>query len=191
VGRIKQALNFKPNRAPRRGVFLDRDGVLVRAYVRNGLPYPPDTLDELVILPDVPEALISLREAGFVLIVVTNQPDVATGKQSRDVVEGMHDVLRRSLSVDDIEACFHTDADNCACRKPKPGMILQAASRWSIDLARSYVVGDRWRDVDSGHAAGCTPIFIERHYREALRLPPALVVSSLKEASDAILAGRV
>ena len=148
MGRIEQTLNFGPDRAPRRAVFLDRDGVLVRANVRNGRPYPPDTLDELVILPDVPEALTSLREAGFVLIVVTNQPDVATGKQRRDVVKGMHDVLRQRLPVDDIEACFHTDADNCACRKPKPGMILQAASRWSIDLARSYVVGDRWRDVD-------------------------------------------
>ncbi len=129
MGRIEQTLNFGPDRAPRRAVFLDRDGVLVRANVRNGRPYPPDTLDELVILPDVPEAPTSLREAGFVLIVVTNQPDVATGKQRRDVVKGMHDVLRQRLPVDDIEACFHTDADNCACRKPKPGMILQAASR--------------------------------------------------------------
>jgi D-glycero-D-manno-heptose 1,7-bisphosphate phosphatase len=103
----------------------------------------------------------------------------------------MHELLRRKLPIDDIEICFHSDADNCDCRKPKPGMILRAAARWSIDVSRSYVIGDRWRDVDCGHAAGCTPIFIERNYDEGLRLPPALVVSSVREASAAILAGAV
>jgi D-glycero-D-manno-heptose 1,7-bisphosphate phosphatase len=177
--------------AVRRAVFLDRDGVLVRANVRDGRPYPPDSLDELQILADVPAALNRLHDAGFILVVVTNQPDVAAGKQRRDVVEAMHEVLRRQLPIDDIRVCFHLDADNCTCRKPKPGMIHEAAARWSIDVSRSYVVGDRWRDIDCGHAAGCTPIFIDRNYREALRLPPDLVVSSLGEASAAIISGRV
>jgi D-glycero-D-manno-heptose 1,7-bisphosphate phosphatase len=191
VGRTGQALSAGPRSTQRRAVFLDRDGVLLRANVREGFPYPPNGFNEFEILTGVPEALAELRGAGFVLIVVTNQPDVATGKQRREVVEAMHDMLRRELPLDDIEVCFHTDSDNCICRKPKPGMMLAAGARWSIDLKGSYVVGDRWRDVDSGHASGCTPIFIERNYREALRLPPALVVCSLKEASEAILAGRV
>jgi D-glycero-D-manno-heptose 1,7-bisphosphate phosphatase len=178
-------------RAPRRAVFLDRDGVLVRVAVRDGKPYPPDSLAALEILPDVPAALAALREAGFILIVVTNQPDVATGKQHREIVDSMHEVLRQKLPLDGIEVCFHVDADNCACRKPKPGMLLQAAERWSIDLARSYIVGDRWRDIDCGHAAGCVPIFIDRNYCEPLRLRPTLVVSDLREASAAILAGKI
>src|SRR5271170_3083545 len=117
---------------PRRAVFLDRDGVINRAIVRNGTPHPPATLDELEILPDVPEALHELKGHGFELLVITNQPDVARGTQTRDAVEGINRHLASTLPLDDIIVCYHTDQDNCSCRKPKPGMLLDAARKHDI-----------------------------------------------------------
>src|SRR5437899_2684085 len=111
----------------RRAVFLDRDGVINRANVRGGKPYPPDTLEQLEILPGVPEALERLRRAGFLNVVVTNQPDVGSGKQRREVVEAMHARLLKNLQIDAVKVCYHTDADACECRKPRPGMLLEAA----------------------------------------------------------------
>jgi D-glycero-D-manno-heptose 1,7-bisphosphate phosphatase len=168
----------------KRAVFLDRDGVLNRALERDGTPYPPRTPEELEILPGVPEALALLKARGFLLIVVTNQPDVARGTLPLDVVEATHARLAAELLLDDIFVCPHDDADACACRKPKPGMLLAAAAKHGIDLSSSYMVGDRWRDIDAGHAAGCTPILIDYGYRE--RPPaqePAARVRSLLDAA--------
>lgn len=173
-------------RVRRRAIFLDRDGVLVKARVIDGIPYPPQTLEEMELIAGVREALDNLRRAGFLLIVVTNQPDVARGKQSRDVIELMHERLSAELPLDEICACFHTDSNHCDCRKPKPGLILDSARNWSISLAESYMVGDRWRDIDAGRAAGCHTIFLDYGYRERLRSAPDLVVSSLLEASRLI-----
>ena len=142
-------------KALRRAVFLDRDGVLNRPVVRNGKPYPPDTLEDFELLEGVPEALNSLSEKGFLLVVVTNQPDVARGTQSRDVVDQMHALLTQQLPIDDIRACFEEDSSSCRCYKPKPGMLIDAANELGIDLSSSYMVGDRWRDVGAGLNAGC------------------------------------
>lgn len=175
--------------AQRRAVFLDRDGVINRAVVRDGKPYPPDSVAELEILPGVPQALAALRAAGFLNVVVTNQPDVATGKQRREVVEAMHARLARELAVDAIKVCYHAAADGCACRKPKPGMLLEAASDHGIDLATSYLVGDRWRDVAAGQAAGCrAAYFIDYGYREQQPAQPFVAVESLAAAARGILA---
>jgi len=171
----------------RRAVFLDRDGVINRAITRQGKPYPPASLAELEILPGVHEALAALHEAGFLNIVVTNQPDVATGVQSRDVVDAMHAFLRERLDLDTIKACFHVEGDHCECRKPKPGMLNDAARELDIDLAQSYLVGDRWRDVSAGKAVGCYTFFIDYGYDEPLREKPDQVVASLHEASRHIL----
>jgi D-glycero-D-manno-heptose 1,7-bisphosphate phosphatase len=168
-------------------VFLDRDGVINRAVVRNGRPYPPDTIEEFEFLPGVPEALAALKRAGFLLVVATNQPDVATGKQRRDVVEAMHDRIRDELPVDDIFACYEVDSPECRCYKPKPGMLLDAAGIHGIDLGRSYMVGDRWRDVGAGKAAGCVTVFIDYGYEERRPDAPDFVVKSLIEASRAIV----
>jgi D-glycero-D-manno-heptose 1,7-bisphosphate phosphatase len=173
-----------------RAVFLDRDGVINRAVVRDGRPYPPASVEELELLPGVPEAIETLRRAGFLVIVATNQPDVATGVQRRDVVEAMHERLRRDLAVDDIETCYHVDEDACACRKPKPGMLLAAAERWSIDLTQSFMVGDRWRDIGAGRTAGCATILVECGYDERKADTPDAVVSSLVEAAEFILDNR-
>ena len=172
----------------RRAVFLDRDGVLNQPVVREGKPYPPQSVLELRILPGVPESLAALRDAGFLLVVTTNQPDVATGKQSATVVEAMHARLRAELALDAIKACYHGDADGCECRKPKPGMLLQAAREFDIDLLRSFMVGDRWRDVAASQAAGCTSFFIDYGYREKRPEPPYIAVKSLAEAVTHILA---
>jgi D-glycero-D-manno-heptose 1,7-bisphosphate phosphatase len=171
----------------RRAVFLDRDGVLNRAIVRDGKPYPPDTLEQLEILPGVPEALRALRAAGFLNIVVTNQPDVATGKQRREVVEAMHAHLIEKFALDAVKVCYHADRDNCACRKPKPGMILEAARELSVNLAESFLVGDRWRDVEAGRTAGCRVFFIEYGYAEKQPEKPYVSVKSLPEAVAFIL----
>jgi D-glycero-D-manno-heptose 1,7-bisphosphate phosphatase len=173
----------------RRAVFLDRDGVLNQSVVRDGRPYPPESVAEMRILPGVPESLAALREAGFLIVVATNQPDVATGKQSATVVEAMHARLRAELPLDDIKACYHVDADGCECRKPRPGMLLQAAREHDIDLSRSFMVGDRWRDVAAGQAAGCESFFIDYGYREKRPDPPYIAVKSLAEAGARILAG--
>jgi len=171
----------------RPAVFLDRDGVLNRALVRDGKPYPPASLEALEILPGVGEALGRLRAAGFLNVIVTNQPDVATGKQRREVVEAMHAFLEKNLAIDLIKVCLHADIDNCACRKPKPGMLLEAARELDIDLARSFMVGDRWRDVAAGQAAGCQAFFIDYGYAEKRPDKPYLAVKSLPEVAALIL----
>jgi len=173
----------------RHAVFLDRDGVINQSVVRDGKPYPPESVQDLRILSGVPESLSALHDAGFLTIVVTNQPDVATGKQNLDVVQAMHVRLRAELSLDDIRVCYHRDADGCECRKPKPGLLLQAARELGIDLAKSYMVGDRWKDVAAGQAAGCTSFFVDYGYSEKRPDPPYITVKSLAEAGGRILAG--
>jgi D-glycero-D-manno-heptose 1,7-bisphosphate phosphatase len=168
----------------KKAVFLDRDGVLNRAVIVGGKPYPPASLEELQLLPGVPDALDAFRRAGFRTIVVTNQPDVATGRQRRDIVEAMHRCLRSRLALDDVYVCYHTDEHNCGCRKPKPGMLLEAARKWHLSLADSIMIGDRWRDVEAGHRAGCKTVWLRAEdYRERPPVAPHWVVGSLLEAS--------
>jgi D-glycero-D-manno-heptose 1,7-bisphosphate phosphatase len=175
----------------KRAVFLDRDGVLNRAVVRDGLPYPPARVEEFELYPCATEACARLHAAGFLLIVASNQPDVGRQSQAREAVESMHSKLRAAVpTLDAIEVCYHAGSshgDPCACRKPRPGMLLRAAQEHAIDLKRSFLIGDRWRDVDCAHAAGCRAVFIDRGYREPLRDRPEFIVSSLSEAVNAIL----
>ena len=173
----------------RRVVFLDRDGVINRALEREAKPYPPRSLAEFEILPEVPAACAKLKTAGFLLIVVTNQPDVGRGTLKMEIVETIHAEMCRRLPIDRVEVCYHPGqgASECDCRKPKPGMLLRAARELGIDLAQSWMVGDRWRDIDCGHAAGCRTIFINRGYAEELRQKPHFSAGNLAEAADIIL----
>lgn len=171
----------------KRAIFLDRDGVINRALVRDGKPYPPSSVAETVILPGVGEALVALHNAGYLLIVVTNQPDVARGATSRAEVEAINHYLNAHLTLDEFRTCYHDSADECDCRKPRPGSLLSAASQYSIDLARSYMVGDRWRDIEAGARAGCKTIFIDYGYDETQPEAPDFTVTSLLEASKIIL----
>jgi D-glycero-D-manno-heptose 1,7-bisphosphate phosphatase len=172
-------------------VFLDRDGVLNRAIVRDGLPFPPLSLEQFELEDGVVEGCARLKAAGFILIVVSNQPDVSRGTQRREVVEAMNQELFSLLpSLDGIQLCWHagsSQGEPCDCRKPKPGLLLRAAVTHEIDFARSFLVGDRWRDVDCANAAGCRAVFIERGYREQLRTRPEFTVATFSEAVDAIL----
>src|SRR4051812_38504869 len=163
----------------RRAVFLDRDGVINRNIIRDGKPYAPTRTEDLEILPGVPEALERLRAAGFLNVVVTNQPDVANGKVSRDAVEAMHAYLRKKLPLDAIKVCFHNDEAGCQCRKPKPGMLLEAAAELGLDVGQSFLVGDRWRDIAAAHSAGCRGVFIDYQYSEKRPDKPYLAVKSL------------
>lgn len=171
----------------RRAVFLDRDGVINRARVVEGRPYPPRALAELEILPGVAEALQELRNAGFLLIVATNQPDVARGATLRAEVDAINGRLMELLTLDDIRVCFHDSADGCECRKPRPGLLAGAARDYAIDLARSYMVGDRWRDIEAGRQAGCTTLFIDYGYAEKRPEHYDYSVKSLAEASRIII----
>jgi D-glycero-D-manno-heptose 1,7-bisphosphate phosphatase len=173
--------------AMRRAVFLDRDGVINRAVLRHGKPYPPQGVEDFSIYPDAPRACQMLQEAGFVLVVVTNQPDVGRGLQSMDVVEAMHARMTAALPIDRIEACYEPDQETSRFHKPAPGMLLRAASQLSLNLAESYMVGDRWRDIDCGYAAGCTTVLIDRGYPEGLRREPHFRAGSLREAAEIIL----
>lgn len=171
-----------------RAVFLDRDGVLNRAIVREGRPYSPAGLDEFEVTPGAREGLAQLKEAGYLLICVTNQPDVAHGLQRRETVEAMHAALRAALPLDDLLVCYHNDADRCMCRKPAPGLLLEAAARHGVDLGRSFMVGDRWRDVEAGSRAGCRTLLIDYGYAEQEpAAPPDRRVRSLAEAVAWIL----
>ncbi len=171
----------------RRAVFLDRDGVLNRAVVRDGKPYPPAGLDEVEILPGVAPALARLKRAGFLLVVVSNQPDVARGTTSLEQVEAINSRLAESLPIDEFRLCCHDDKDECACRKPRPGLILEAAARHQVDLASSFMVGDRWRDVEAGRRAGCQTVFLDFGYQERQPEDCDIRAASLDEAAGLIL----
>jgi D-glycero-D-manno-heptose 1,7-bisphosphate phosphatase len=173
--------------AKHKAVFLDRDGVINQSVVRNGKPYPPDSVQSFEFLPGVVQAAKLLKDTGFLLIVVTNQPDVRTGIQKKEVVEAMHAIVQQELKVDDIKVCFHVDSDQCSCRKPKPGMLLQASKEFQIDLQNSYMIGDRWRDIEAGKNAGCRTILIENNYNEKTADKPDFTVLSLSEAASCII----
>ena len=172
----------------RRAVFLDRDGVINREIFRDGHARAPWTVAEVEIIPGVPDALDRLRRAGFLLIVVTNQPDVVRGCASRHEIEAIRSRLRQTLPVDDIRVCYHDDADGCACRKPSPGMLYTAAVERDIALAGSYVVGDRWRDIGAGRRAGCTTILVHSDRHEPTTIEPDVRMGDLAEAATWILA---
>lgn len=158
-----------------------------RAVVRDGNPYPPAGVEDLEVLPGVSAALQRLKTAGYLLIVVTNQPDVARGTQSRAAVEALHTRLASMLPIDEFRTCYHDDVDMCACRKPKPGLILDSARALGVDLRASVMVGDRWRDVEAGEQAGCATVFLDRGYSERKPQNPDAVFESLPEAAEWIL----
>lgn len=155
--------------------------------MRDGKPYPPASLEELEILPGVPEALQKLHDANYLLVVVTNQPDVARGTAKKKDVELMNAFLSSQLPIDDFKICYHDSEDKCSCRKPLPGALLKAALEHNIDLSKSFMVGDRWRDVEAGASAGCKTFFINYRYMEKPPEAPDFIVASLIEAKKIIL----
>ena len=170
-----------------RVVFLDRDGVINRAVVREGKPFPPASVEQTEILPDVSEALAMLKRSGMQLAVVTNQPDVARGTQTQENVEAINAFLAARLPLDWFEVCFHDETENCDCRKPKPGLIRLAAQALNSDPREGFVVGDRWRDIEAGRAAGCRTVWIDRGYDEKSPAHYDYRAESLWEAAQWII----
>jgi D-glycero-D-manno-heptose 1,7-bisphosphate phosphatase len=176
--------------ASRPAVFLDRDGTLNAAVVRDGRPYPPTSANEFVLLPGVADGCARLKAAGYFLVVATNQPDVGRGTQTRAAVEAIHSKLLELLPIDRVEVNYDSGRENppSQFRKPAPGMLLRAAQELGLDLSRSWMVGDRWRDIDCGNNAGCQTVFIDAGYKEELLRLPDFTVRCFTEAVDIILA---
>lgn len=167
----------------RKAVFLDRDGVINRVFMRDGKPRAPSLVEDFEFYPGVPEAIEQLRNAGFLLVVVTNQPDVARGWQKLEVVEQMNQIVLDRLGVHDIRVCYHVNEDGCLCRKPSPGMLVSAAEEWSIDLSGSFMVGDRYSDIVAGRGAGCRTVLVGEGDAEEAVTPDYQVESLLAAAA--------
>ena len=148
----------------RRAIFLDRDGVVVVPEFRDGRSYAPRSLETFRLYDDAPASIQSLKDAGFIVIVVTNQPDVGEGLIDLEVIEAMHKRLSELVLIDDIEVCYHAKHDDCRRRKPLPGMLEDAVKKWDIDVSASFMVGDRLSDIQAGQAAGCQTVYIDRGY---------------------------
>ena len=170
----------------KKAVFLDRDGVINKAIVKNGLPRSPNSLDELKILPGVKESIIKLKKLNFICLMVTNQPNVSRKKIDKNSVIQMNNFLKNEIALDDIFVCYHDDSDNCNCRKPKPGLLLQAGKKWDVDFKKSFMIGDRWRDIQAGEKVGCKTIFLDYKYNEKKPKKPDFVSDSLLNAAHII-----
>lgn len=168
----------------RKAIFLDRDGVLNESVVRHGKPFPPASLNELRVADDVLPALEMLKEMDYLLIGATNQPDVARGTTPRSVVEAINAALMQQLPLNEILVCYHDNQDQCACRKPLPGLLTQAADIYDIDLKNSFMIGDRWKDVEAGARAGCKTVWLNRDYDEQVpKTRPDFTARSMMEAA--------
>lgn len=168
-----------------KAVFLDSDGVLNAALIKNGKPVAPTNLDELEIPVEVKPSLDRLKAAGYLLICVTNKPDVERGWMTKKTVDEIYKKIREDLPLDDVYICY---SENSACYKPNPGLLLEAEKKYNIDLSKSFMIGDRWRDVGTGQNGGCKTIWIDRGYDEKKPDPPAdFTAHSLTEAADWIL----
>ena len=170
-----------------RAIFLDRDGVINKTIVLNGKPYPPKNLQNLKILPGVKKTLETLHNQGGLLIVVSNQPDVARGITSLAKVEEINRYLKEKLPIDDFRICYHDNNDGCSCRKPLPGLLIDAAKTYGINLGSSFMIGDRWSDIEAGKLAGCKTIFIDYKYTEKQPIKVKYRINSIKEAVKIIL----
>lgn len=169
-------------------IFLDRDGIINRSMVRGGKPYPPASLDELDFIPGAVDSLNKLAKAGYLLIGVTNQPDVARGTQTRETVEAINSHIKKELPVTEIFTCYHDNKDNCPCRKPKPGLILQGGHKYDVDFTKSWMVGDRWKDISAGQAAGLRTVLVDYHYNETYSGPPAeFIIKDMAALAEIIL----
>ena len=170
----------------KKAVFLDRDGVINKIFMKDGLPISPPTFEELEILPKVKDSISILRELNFLSLVVTNQPDISRKKISLKTVEKINNFIQNETKFDDLFVCYHDDHDNCLCRKPKPGLILNAAEKWNVDLKKSFMIGDRWKDIEAGKSAGCKTILIKSNYAENIKSKPDFEVDSLYSATNLI-----
>ena len=166
----------------KKAIFLDRDGVINEANVKNGLPGSPKNLKEVKILPGVKESILKLKKLSYLCLVITNQPNVSRKITNKTGVEEINTFLKLQTLVDDFFVCYHDDIDNCNCRKPKAGLLISAQKKWDIDFKQSYMIGDRWRDIEAGKKVGCKTIFIDYKYNETKPKNPNFITDSLLNA---------
>ena len=170
----------------KRAIFLDRDGVLNKTVIKEKKITSPLNLDELKIVPEAKETLETFKKYGYLLIMVTNQPDIAKNKNTKKNVEEINNFLKNLLNIDDIFVCYHDDKDFCNCRKPKSGMLIEASKKHNIDLSKSFIIGDRWKDVEAGKNVGCKTIFIDFKYKEKLKSMPNYTITNIADAKNII-----
>ena len=169
-----------------KAIFLDRDGIINKVVLKKGKPAPPIDFNEFELTEGIVETLQVLKQAGYLLIIFTNQPDVRRGDQTQTRVEAFHRHIQEILPIDRVYVCYHDSQDNCDCRKPKPGMLKQAQQDFNIDFQKSFVVGDRWRDVDAGNAVGCRTLFMDYQYDESLRTQPSFIIHKIRQVLDIV-----
>jgi D-glycero-D-manno-heptose 1,7-bisphosphate phosphatase len=173
----------------KKAIFLDRDGVIIKVSIENGIPHPPESIHEVEFCEGAISALQELKNTDFEIIVVTNQPDVARGKTSLKKVLEIHNFIEEATTISKFYICPHDDSDGCMCRKPLPGLLRSAADELNINLKQSIIIGDRWKDITAGQAVGCTCFFINANYSEKKPIPPFVEVKSLRDAVNLILEG--
>ena len=169
-----------------KAIFLDRDGVINEAIVKDGRPYPPKDISELILITGIKKLLYELKQKKYLIIVITNQPDVARKKTLKKDVEEINNYLLSNLPIDEIITCYHDNNDGCNCRKPLPGSILEAAKKYKINLNKSFMIGDRWRDIMAGRNANCKTIFIDYKYDEEVLAEPDYTINSIIEILEVI-----
>jgi len=172
------------------GVFLDRDGVVNKIILKERRPYSPRKLDQLEILDGVRDAVKILQKLGFKVVVITNQPEISRGLITENLVMEMHNKISEETGIKNFYFCRHDDFHDCGCRKPKTGMLLRAAVELDLDFNQSYLVGDRWKDIQAGQKVGCKCYFIDNNYDEPMPISPFHTVKSLYEAAILIRESR-
>ena len=168
-----------------RAVFLDRDGVVNKVVFRDNRPGSARSLEEFVFNDGIRQATRKLKDYGFRIIVVSNQPDLARGEIKKGILDIMTQKMRWEIPIDDVFICPHDDIHQCSCRKPKPGMLFEAASRWKVDLSSSFLIGDTWKDIEAGKAAGCKVILLDAPYNQDVQCD--FRAKSLSEAVNLII----
>tara|TARA_B100000686_G_C16581923_1_gene858589 strand:+ start:509 stop:1042 length:534 start_codon:yes stop_codon:yes gene_type:complete len=166
----------------KKAVFLDRDGVINETLIKKGKPSAPFSFDEFKILPNIKESIYRLKKMNYLCLVVTNQPDVRRGLVKKSTVEKMNISLKKEINVDDIFVCYHDDLDNCNCRKPKPGLLLDAGKKWNVNFKKSFMIGDRWKDIEAGKSAGCETIYLDYKYQDKQPEKPNFITDTLINA---------
>lgn len=148
----------------KRAVFIERDAILNEVKPGPKHQITPLTLEEFKLVKEAKEPLQRLKDSGFVLIVTTNQPGLSRGYQSRRELDRMHDLLNRFFPIDDLLICPHDESDHCPCRKPRPGLLMEAAYKWQLNLDHSFVISDKWQDSEAARTAGCTSLLVDSPY---------------------------
>lgn len=169
----------------KKAIFLDRDGVINDVIFRgSNKPIAPWSLEEFKLYVGIEEPLRQLSDSGYLLFVVSNQPDISKGLVDIQIVQQMNDIIVSQFPIEKVVFCPHEDRHKCACRKPKSGMLIELAAEYGVDLNASYLIGDNWKDIAAGEAAGCKTILIKRAYNKTVNADN--YVQSLDEVTKII-----